>query len=669
MADTTRRIYFSVDDKDVLSTFEQLKKAANDSARSIIESSNVYGKSGREVNASLEQEIRLLERKNKLQYDERKIAITQEYEHAYGAAKTDRGREKATESYMGRMREVSRDEREMRAQSNLLREIIETLRQTAREEIRENRKGVEDQVKLYAQGKLKGLSPEDEAKIKIQAQILGTKETEKQKKDGIFGQVFTATFLADQLSRQLTGVMGAKSSQEAATRLIAPMGTAAGFLAGSLFASPKTGAVIGGAVGEMTQVLVGRYHEALNKKEQARLLYEGVSGKSNLGSAIQYGKTSADIYGEGADFTRARGIVGKGDKQNMLDFVAIQKDYSLDKGQLLSLTKGERFGGGGAMQDTNTVIAVLKNQGLWDKNSQTKIPEYLSMLVSLQEEQVKKEGTIDNTRNMTNIAAMIKLGDKYSRDSTYVTSMSNAIANPKNEYQQARSLSVLANIKPGADLWDLETMQEKGLSQRGYMSGIMKQIQSRYGKGNRRKFALSETLGSAYSKADINRIYEVYDKNPDLFESGNIDKTVLDKLLKQETNETRRLAGKRTSAISIKEAKAEEAFTKGALTGGITMIRDTWKEIQEITTGIKDEFEKLLMGGISRPHVLTKEEQEDLTAMKAGRMPGTRKMVSDQTNNALMNSIKIQTETNQALLDYLKNNKASVQLENLTIHQ
>jgi hypothetical protein len=594
MSDTTRKIYFEVDDKNVASTFESLKTLANDSARAMIASANAYGKSGRDVNASLEKEIQLRERKAKIEYDERKIDVTQQYEKSYGAAKNDKGRERATSEYKGRMAEVSRDEREGRAQSNLLREIIETLRATARDEIRENRKGVEDQVKLYNQGKLKGLTPEDEAKIKIQSQILGAKE-EKHKKESIFGEVFTATFLADQLSRQLTNVLGAKNSQEAATRLIAPMGTAAGFLAGSLFASPKTGAVIGGAVGEMTQVLVERHHEAFNKEQQARLFYEGISGKQGLGAAINYGKTAADIYGEGADFTRSRAISGKNDKQSMLDFIAIQKAYSLDKGQMLSLTKGERFGGGGAINDTNTVIAVLKNQGLWDKNSQTKIPEYLSMLVSLQEEQVKKEGKIDNNRNAVNISAMVKLGDKFARDPSYVTGMSNAIANPQNEYQQARSLSVLSGLNPGGDLWELQTAQQKGLSTKGYMSGIMKQIQSRYGnKGNLRKLALSQTLGSGYSNEDINRIFEVYDKDSKLFDSGEMDKGTLDKLLKKGASTTRSLASQRTSSISKKEAKTEEAFAEGALTGGITLIKDTWTEVGAISKEIFNEFKGLL---------------------------------------------------------------------------
>jgi hypothetical protein len=661
MGDTTRKIFFEIDDKNVASTFESLKKLANDSARAMIESANAYGKSGRDVNTSLEKEIQLRERKAKIEYDERKIDVTQQYEKSYGAAKNDKGRERATSEYKGRMAEVSRDEREGRAQSNLLREIIETLRATARDEIRENRKGVEDQVKLYNQGKLKGLTPEDEAKIKIQSQILGGEVKGKKDKESIFGEVFTATFLADQLSRQLTNVLGAKNSQEAATRLIAPMGTAAGFLAGSLFASPKTGAVIGGAVGEMTQVLVERHHEAFNKEQQARLFYEGVSGKQGLGAAINYGKTAADVYGEGADFTRSRAISGKNDKQSMLDFIAIQKAYSLDKGQMLSLTKGERFGGGGAINDTNTVIAVLKNQGLWDKNSQTKIPEYLSMLVSLQEEQIKKQGSIDNNRNAVNISAMVKLGDKFARDPSYVTGMSNAIANPQNEYQQARSLSVLSGLNPGGDLWDLQTAQQKGLSTKGYMSGIMKQIQSRYGnKGNLRKLALSQTLGSGYSNEDINRIFEVYDKDSKLFDSGEMDKGTLDKLLKKGVSTTRSLASQRTSSISKKEAKTEEAFAEGALTGGITLIKDTWTEVGTISKEIFNEFKGLLgeiTGADERVKKSIEMDKRTTESIKNGNAVDVPRQYIDQ----MREQNKTLNKLNSKLDEIVKAHNASIQ--------
>lgn len=670
MADTTRKIYFEVEGQEALSTFEQLKKVANETARTLIESGNSYSKTGREVNNFLEQEIRLRERKSKLEYDERRITVTEDYQKAYGSAKTDSGREKATATYMGRMREVSRDERELRTQSSLLREVIETLKQNAREEIREDRKGVEEQVKLYKQGKLKDLTPEAEAKLKIQAQILGEKEVaEKHKDKSVFGEVFAATFLANLIGRQLNQVVSSKNAQESATRLIAPMMTGAGALGGALFMQSAGGAALGGAIGGIVETLVSRHHEAENEKERARLRYGGVIGNNiGLGSALGYGMTSRQITEEGSELARVRKMTGNSYNRT-LDVVALQKAYSLEKGQLLEISKGERFGGGGAMQDTNTVISVLKNQGLWDKNSQAKIPEYLAMLVALQEEQIKKEGTIDNARNAVNISAMVKLGDKFARDPSYVTSMSNALANPQNEYQQARSLSVLANMKPGADLWELGTMQERGLSQKGYMSGVMKQIQSRYGKGNLRKFALSQTLGSNYSKEDINRIYEEYDKDSRLFDSGEIDKSTLDKLLKTGSNETHRLAQGRTVRVDKLTAKTEEAFLKGPITGGWELVKDTWKEIGEVSGEVLDNFKGLLgLDGSGKPIGVTQQDKDDLAAMKAGKPLKLRATTSDQTSSELMKSIKMQTETNQALLDYIKKNPQPT-LENLTIPQ
>lgn len=564
MGDISRKVYFEVDGTDALSTFEQLKKIANESARSLIESGNAYSKNSKELNSSLEQEIRLRERKAKLEYEERKSDITDRYRQEYGAAKTDAGREKATQAYVGRLREVTRDEQEGRRTNSLLREVIETLRQTAREEIREDRKNVEQQVSLYRQGKLKDLSPEEEAKLKIQAQILGEKAGEGKEKS-VMSPVFWGTLLGNlvpKIIERVSGVVTADSGERAFNSLVGAI------------------PLIGGVMAETRE----RALQAREDLQTSRLGFQARGGRGNFGlySGVGYGKTTAEMYELGSEAARARGLSG-GNLSAAIDISALEKAYGLDKGQLLKLSAGERFGGGGAMQDTGMMISVLKNQGMWDKNSQTKIPEYLELLVKLQEEQIRTEGQVDNPQNMRNLMAMSKLGDKYFRDTSYITGISNALSNPQNEFQQARSLSVLSKMKPGGDLWELEMMQEKGLGQKGYMSGVVNQIKRRYGGGNLGERALYETLkggGQNISKEDARRIYQESLKNPQLWDQV-VDEDSLKGVLGKFSTQTRALGKARTAELTKDIAQSTDAYTQGALPGAINMLEKTLNKLNE----------------------------------------------------------------------------------------
>lgn len=581
MADTTRKIYFSVEDNNVESTFNRYKQIANESAQALISNANQYSRVGKEVTKYLEDEIRLREKKVKLEVQERRSDVTDMFERQMLTAKTPEQREKISAAYKGRMKEVSLEEKEMEKQTILLKSILDTLVHTSKEEIREDRKNVEKQVDLFQKGKLKGLSPEEEAKLKIQSSLLGE---EKVKEKSPFGGVFLGSLLGNlvpQIINRLSGVVGADSSERAFNSLISGV------------------PLVGDLVAEMRE----RALQAREELQSSRLNYSAVGGTGRIGlfSGIGYGKTSSDLYDIAAGSARARGMAG-GNANVAVDIAALEKAYGLDRGQLMKLTAGERFGGGGAMKDLGMIVEVMKSNGLWDKNSQTKIPEYLELLVSLQEDQIKREGQVDNSRNMANLMAMSKLGDKYFRDTSYITGISSAIANPQNEFQQARSLSVLAGMKPGADLWSLELMQEKGLSQEGYMSGIIKQIKSRYGTGNLGERALYETLkggGQNISKEDARNIYQQSLKDPQLWDKV-VDQESLQSVLQRFSGQTRVLGRARTSELTKDIAQTTEAYTVGALPGAASLIKrageDFAKNIEKAGTWFADRFKDLWEG-------------------------------------------------------------------------
>lgn len=576
--DVNKRIYLSVEDSNVESTFNRYKQLANESANELIKNANQYSKTGKDILQYLEEEIKLRERKRKLEVEERRSDISDVYESKIAGVKSQSQREKLTEGYKGRMKEVSLQEKEMEKQTSLLRQIIETLQHTAKEELRENKKEVEKQVQLYRKGKLGELTPEQEAKLKMQSEMLGYGDKEKEK--SIFTPVFLGTMLGNMIPKTLEKIgalVRADSSERAVNTIMR---------------------VIPFGIGDVIADVRERALDAQETREIAEFKFQATTGNRGARAGhrgVGYGLLPSDIYDLATESSRARGRF-RGNIESAEDMAALEKAYNVDYGQSLKLMRTERFGGGGAMQDVGLIINTLKNQGLWNQDSQTKIPEYLEMLVSLQEEQIKKEGTIDNVRNMSNLSAMAKLGDKYFRDTTYVTGISNAIANPQNEYQQARSLSVLAGMNPKGDLWELQLMQEKGLGQEGYMSGVVQQIRKRYGTGNLGEMALYETLkggGQNISKQDARTIYQESLKNPKLWDSV-VDEKSLEDVMTRFGLDTRALGKARTSGLAKDVALTTTEYSEDAWKATASLMERTGEKLGEVLKEAGDYLKKAI---------------------------------------------------------------------------
>lgn len=587
MADTTKKIYFEVEDSGVESTFNRYKQLANESARAMIGSANQYAQTGREVNKYLEEEIKLREKKAKLEFEERRSDITDRYRREVRSVKPEE-RERVQKAYEGRMKEVAFDEREFTKQTNLLKSIYDQLVSSAREEIRENRSNVEKQVNAYKSGKLKGLSPEEEAKIKLQSEMLERPEQQQQR--SMFSPVFWGTMLGNIVPNALSKV-GSMVKADSSERALNTMFRAIPY------------------VGDVIADIRERAMDAEQTMKTEMYRFEARTGRriSFADMGPEYGYTSADLFTIGEQAARMRGRAG-GNVNATVNAVALEKAYGLSLQETMGLMRTERFGGGGAMQDVGLIIASLKNQGLWDENSQTKIPEYLAMLVQLQEEQIKKGGTVDNAQNLSNLAAMAKLGDKYFRDTSYITGISGAIAAPQNEFQKARGLAVLADINPNADLWELEMMQEKGLGQKGYMSGLVNMIRSRYGTGSRQAENMGAQAfyqmvrGQGISRADADKIYKQSLRDRTLWE-GVTDDESYRKMLDQMgifTTETRALGKERVPELTKDQARAMEKFSQGAIVGTSDLLQQAGQKArdyiaegaQQIRDSIRDSMQE-----------------------------------------------------------------------------
>ncbi len=128
-----KEIKVSVDD----SPLNKLRQQTEQIGQNMIRQSREFTTSGREAINYIEEQIRLMERRNQIQEE-------------YARHQLNRQRQSGQVSgpqFAEAARGISTDAGEGRLQVQLLRELIDTVRHTSREEIREDRQGVERQIR------------------------------------------------------------------------------------------------------------------------------------------------------------------------------------------------------------------------------------------------------------------------------------------------------------------------------------------------------------------------------------------------------------------------------------------------------------------------------------------------------------------------------------------
>src|SRR6056297_1668888 len=127
-----KKFRISVDDAKI----RDLRSTANELARDMIMSSRKYSTSSKQVVQDIEEQIRLIEKRNKLDQEIERSKVESKFV-AGDISKQERKQQLGQADISGKTDEI---------QVKLLREVIDTIKSTAREEIREDRSNVERQI-------------------------------------------------------------------------------------------------------------------------------------------------------------------------------------------------------------------------------------------------------------------------------------------------------------------------------------------------------------------------------------------------------------------------------------------------------------------------------------------------------------------------------------------
>lgn len=457
------RTKVTVDDSGIDSFFQRIKRDSEELGREMIQASRKYSSSSREVLRDIEEQISAIERRNKLDAEFQKSKLTRQYES--GAVSPEQFKERATE--------IRRGTEEDKMQVTLLREMIDTIKQTAKEEIREDRKAVEEQIKQSKT--VDQLSPEgDPVKNLIETlqrgMLGGVKESEQSDRAKLAGNALVGGF---------RDIASAKNEIYAAVDSLGTAGSAAAAGVGG-FAGGLTGGIISSVTGTMRRGL-----EATERMEAAREGMIALTGKKMPEGWFSRIKSYAQPFEMGmsySEFLTAATDYGRSNIRNQkggtIGALQMEKGLKVDRGILTGLSRTQR----GTNEDidvvANTLAGTITRSTKNEESTRAYLGEYLSILTDVNKQQLQVLGQVDSGVNTKMIAALTKVGGGFENPEVLkqvINSVYTGLTTAQTPQVEALQYATLSRLAPGKSLWDLRKMMEDPFSS-DYMPEMLKSM-------------------------------------------------------------------------------------------------------------------------------------------------------------------------------------------------
>lgn len=551
-------ISFRADDSGVSSVIEKMRKAALSANQQILAEANKLASINKKITESIEEQIKSIERRSKVESLAKERALQNTYRSAISeqtlrkqissieqqrsvelegvtgvVERSDINRffdskirnlredfasgttkRRARDQYNSGMEDLRVEDKESNIAIQLLRELKDEIKNSALQQITENRKDVEKTIKAYEKGDLKNLSPEEEAKIRYQQELLNNNfsQGDKDKSRWSIGKEALGTFLGNQLSNIFNNFkswLGNIPNASSGDEMVASMWTVL----------PVVGGFLGSAASRALQ-------EGEQQKRAVRNL-RAITGlgfnQSSLWGAEEFGYDVSEFAPLLSSIARNSGsnqdVYSKG-----LDILSYEKRFGLDQGNLLSMSQylnSDRF--------TKALNASIGYNTYYNNGDNSNLGNVLEAMNSLLKNQSDTLVNVSEKMNATILGSFMRIGGPFGdyRIAQMIPSMNNALRNSPNEYAQALDFSTLANLNPSASYFDILKKQEMGLAAPGFLKGLFSNYNKMYGSGDMMKIAIMNRLGLSANQSDylVNRFNEdssIFDSIGDVDEFNNL---------------------------------------------------------------------------------------------------------------------------------------------------
>jgi hypothetical protein len=510
-----KRISFSAEDTGVVSLMDKLRQSAKDLSRDVIADAIKYSSSTKEQNAYISEQIKLIEKRNALEKEGRIMTARQSYNSAMETASSKEAKDKITQKYKQEIAGIREESGQDSMQTKLLQEIIDTIKASAKEEIKsESKQNVEERgffSRLFGGNKKNESDPEEEYKKSLREGNRGDKAESEQEQNrrSKIGQSSRAFNTAAGIGMQSNEIFMA-----AAAMALIPM------------------------VGSGLSMIAQRLIQGGDQLQKGRLAMGSIMRNPGVDmgkSGEMLGVDQAEFMTFAAQMSKNRGYSNEGYALNKQDFkdsvegaalrlLGTEQAYGVSRGSLLGFDKLQRLDNNhrDTAGDVQNLIKYLKQEGAFGASGKdmASLEEYIGIQTSIMQDQSKRLEGINTNTNASVIAAFQRIGGTFANPllaGERIGTMNNAITSPNNDFKQAMVYSTLRKIKPDADLFELRKMQEEGIFGEGVLSGVMKDLTNRGGSEGNKKIMLSEFFGLSNNQSEA--LFNAYSKNNNVFDS------------------------------------------------------------------------------------------------------------------------------------------------------
>ncbi|HUV84413.1 MAG TPA: hypothetical protein VMV86_01825, partial [Methanosarcinales archaeon] len=487
--------------------------------------------------------------------------------------------------------------------AELLRELIETTRLSAREQMSEDRRGVEriiseDDRRINA-GRDDESTAEDALIRGQQRDLLGNRDSGGNK------SIFRDVLAANLVSELLGGV--AKTIQQVGTAqnedVLTPKGfglaaKAPGYLAAAIVNPISEGGsaaimAVNEQLGSLVDSLVGIHLEKAKELQIASNRLIAVTGRGTKGGLEKYGYNSAQAAELELETAQA---AGKSSASSRAGQVAIlEKGVGLDKGTIMQMLRDTRITGNNADMIKNVAQVVSMIPSL--REDRTKLQETLSLQSSFIQQQGQNLESVDRKSVTAMMATFDSIGGRFSKDPAHamkvMQSVNQSLSNPQGDFAQARNFQVLQKLNPNASYVETMKMQEQGILQGGFLEGTLGQLKRETGGGDGLTIALKQMTGLSMSTAE--KVAQAFEKDPDKFKGFKGTDKDLDKMfgVKGEEGKIKAAGENLTSSQEKSIAEIGSAFATSFVDGfKVSMDKNMEKLQSEADKFVEEKLKK-----------------------------------------------------------------------------
>ncbi len=480
-----KEIRLTVDD----SPLNKLRQQTEQIARDMIRSSRQFSTSGADVIKDIQEQIKLLERRNTIQ-------------EQYDRNRLQSARQAGTitpQQYAQQIQGVSGRAGGDKLQIELLREIIESIRQTSKNEIREDRANVERNLRQSRTvGRLGPAGDEYRNLMEtMQAEYLQPGEQPGPGRQGAADRAFSRR---NRIRRRVEQTLNKAASAE----------NEYSFLAHAFEGIPIAGPALAtvtqrgiGAAGEYERAAIG-YGRQERFGLGGNVLNRGKQYGSDIGFSLNaLGLTPAEALTKSTQYQAAlQRSVGPGAGQNLM---GAERTLGLDQNIIMQLLSTARYDK--SVQDPTSIInkfdAYLQNNG----KMVSMMPELINTFEIAAGDILSVRGTLNTQGLAGTIAGFARQtgfeGTRLNRLTTGVSQLGRS----QNPVVRAMMMQSFRETSPSASFLDIQEMMEGGLSEQSLpgLQRFFENMQERTGGGDALTFALQQALPNM-SLADIREV-------------------------------------------------------------------------------------------------------------------------------------------------------------------